>query len=146
MPRYALTDPADAWPRPVRGYYDTGAFDYPSLPPAGRLTEMSDDAWGRRVLGPLCLAEDGTFVDAPEVPPTPVARTLPPLEFMGRFTPAESEALAQAAQSNASILLWMLRLSAAREVDLDDAQTIAGLDALVSAGLLTAAGKRAALA
>ncbi|MDO9711039.1 hypothetical protein [Paracraurococcus lichenis] len=60
------------------------------------------------------------------------------LEFMNRLSTEESAAIATAAQSNASVLVWLLKLSAATYVDLTDQQTIEGVNAIKAAGLLTA--------
>jgi hypothetical protein len=89
---------------------------------------------------------DGTafHAPAPPAPPAPIT-TMSPLEFMARFTANEQTAIATAAQANASVLLWMLKLSGATFVDLADPQTKAGIDALVTAGLLTAERETAIL-
>ena len=73
---------------------------------------------------------------APVVPP-PV--TLTPLMFMALLTPAEETAIATAALQNASVLLWLVKTSGASYVSLGDPATIAGVDAMVAAGLITAA-------
>ena len=73
---------------------------------------------------------------APVVPP-PV--TLTPLQFMGLLTAAEETAIATAALQNASVLLWLVKTSGASYVSLGDQATIAGVNAMVAAGLLTAA-------
>ena len=73
---------------------------------------------------------------APVVPPAP---TLTPLEFMALLTPAEETAIATAALQNAAVLLWLVKTSGASYVSLGDPATVAGVDAMVTAGLLTAA-------
>lgn len=74
---------------------------------------------------------------APLPPPAPVT-TVSPLEFMSRMTAAEDAAIATAAQSNAQVLLFLLQMSAATVIDLNDPRTIGGVNALAAAGLLTA--------
>jgi hypothetical protein len=69
----------------------------------------------------------------------PPPRQLAPLDFMALFTEAELEAIVAATIQTAAIKLWYDRMLAARYIDLDDPLTSAGLDALVAAGLLTAA-------
>lgn len=61
-----------------------------------------------------------------------------PLVFIGRFTAAEQAAVAAAAQTSAAMLLWLTQLSAAQYIDVTDPRTIAGINMLVTAGLLTA--------
>ena len=73
---------------------------------------------------------------APVVPPAP---TLTPLQFMALFTSAEETAIATAAQQSAAVLLWLVKTSGADYVSLGDANTIGGVNAIVAAGLLTAA-------
>lgn len=64
-------------------------------------------------------------------------RVMTPLVFMARLTEAENDAIAQAAMSNAGMFRSMLSLTAAQEVQLDDARTIGGVMAMVAAGILT---------
>lgn len=68
MARFARVDPTDAWPRPVRGWYDTDALPYPSLPDG--LVPVPDDAWGRRLEHPQSIDADGRFIDTPAPPVT----------------------------------------------------------------------------
>lgn len=62
-----------------------------------------------------------------------------PLDFLSRFTQAELEGIATAARSNATVAVWMQRASAASTIHADHADTIAGMQAMVAAGLITAA-------
>lgn len=68
-----------------------------------------------------------------------------PLTFLERFTQAERIAIRQAAAGVSSEALqladWLDMLRAARTVVADDPRTVAGMAALVAAGLLTA-GRR----
>jgi hypothetical protein len=80
------------------------------------------------------------------VPAPPARRVIPPLEFLQRFTAAERTAIRAAAASNAELADWIDQARFAREIELDAATTIAGLDALVAAGLISAARKAAVLA
>ena len=76
--------------------------------------------------------------NTPDPAPTgPVNTDLSPRNFMARFTTAESAAIATAAQTNASVLTFMLQVSAADYINVTDPRTIAGVNALVTAGLLT---------
>lgn len=73
---------------------------------------------------------------------TPPARPLveiAPLDFMARLTPAEQTAIATAGQSNAQVLLFLLTLAGATTVNVTDALTQAGVQAMVAANLLTQA-------
>lgn len=72
----------------------------------------------------------------PEAPPPP-PRVMTALAFIERFTADEQLAIATAAQSDASVNLWLVKATGAQEVDLDDPRTVDGLAALVSKGLIT---------
>jgi hypothetical protein len=80
----------------------------------------------------------------------PVAALIPvqltPLQFVALFTPAEQQAIAQAALANAAVFLWFSKAMGATYIVLSDPQTVAGLAALVAAGLLTAARQAQVLA
>lgn len=65
-------------------------------------------------------------------------RKITPLEFQARFTETEWGTICAGALASPTILSFALQLVASSEIDLLDAKTSAGLDALVSAGLLTA--------
>ncbi|WP_146122156.1 hypothetical protein [Burkholderia multivorans] len=45
MPRYAQFDPRQPDPKMVVGWYDTDEFNYPNLPDATHLIEMTDAQW-----------------------------------------------------------------------------------------------------
>jgi len=67
------------------------------------------------------------------------------LTFLGRFTAAEQTAIANVATTNGTVLLWMIQVAAAQTLDLTNSQTIAGVNALVTAGLITQARATAIL-
>lgn len=76
--------------------------------------------------------------------PAPVApqpKHFTSLEFLDLFTETEQLSVATAAMQSAQVKLWYDRTLAASFVTLADPRTEAGLDALVSAQLLTAARK-----
>lgn len=81
-----------------------------------------------------------------ELPEAPKAvfvnRRITHLEFMGRFTDAELVGIYTAAKSSVAVEIWLDKFKLASDVDKDDARTIAGLQALETAGLL-AAGRAA---
>ena len=60
-----------------------------------------------------------------------------PLEFFERFTKSERAAIRVLAKSNDDIDDWMDMLKVAGVVDINDANTISGVDALVAAGSIT---------
>jgi hypothetical protein len=74
------------------------------------------------------------------------ARTLPALAFRDRFTAAEELAITTAAMSQPAIRVFLDRSTAAAEINLDDPRIVAGIDALVAAGLLAPARRAAILA
>jgi len=65
--------------------------------------------------------------------------TATPYQFINKFTSAEQLAIVTATMSNPSIKLWYDKMLAANEVIFNDPNLIAGLNALVTAGLLTQA-------
>ncbi|MGI4796791.1 MAG: hypothetical protein ACRYG8_22615 [Janthinobacterium lividum] len=87
----------------------------------------------------------GSQFSAPAVKAV-AAPKLTSLQFMNLLTVSEQTAIATAAQSNANVLVWLLKISGATYVDLGDAATIAGVDAMATAGLLSAARAAAILA
>ncbi len=71
-----------------------------------------------------------------------VPREITAYAFMMRFTAAERAAIRAAAAGNADLADLYDRQKAAQTINLDDAEVIAGLDALTTAGIL-AAGRKA---
>jgi hypothetical protein len=72
------------------------------------------------------------------VPPEPISRTrLTRLEFRNRFTVAEKEAIYTAAETVISVRIWLDDLAAAEYIELTDTNTIASVDGLASAGLIS---------
>jgi hypothetical protein len=66
----------------------------------------------------------------------PSVRILTKLAYMNRFTDSELAAIYTAAKSNVQVEVWLDKFKLAEEINLDDPSTIAGLQALESAGLL----------
>ena len=86
------------------------------------------------------LAEGNT--PEPAVEQTTVLKTqFTSLEFLDRFTDAEQLGVVSATLSSAQVKLWYDKMLAASFVDLNDPRTSAGLEALVTAGLLSATRK-----
>jgi hypothetical protein len=79
---------------------------------------------------------NGTTFDPPPAPIEPPRTRFSPLEFMDLFTEDEQLAIVTAAMSSAPIKLWYDRMLAAEWIDTTDPRTTAGVDALVTAGLL----------
>lgn len=70
--------------------------------------------------------------------PATVPASCTSLEYLDRFTQAEQESVVTAGMTNAAVRLWYDKLIAAQEVVFADQRVSAGLDALISAGLLAA--------
>lgn len=64
--------------------------------------------------------------------------TLSKLDYMNRFTDAELASIYNAAKSSVAIEVWLEKFKLATEINLDDPRTIAGVQALEAAGMLTA--------
>lgn len=79
-------------------------------------------------------------------PPPAQPRNFTSLEFLDLFTDAEQLAVVSAAMASAQVKLWYDRMLAASFVSLSDHRTSAGLQALVSAGLLTQVRRNAIVA
>lgn len=78
------------------------------------------------------------FTWQPDAVSIPTPRLMTHEQFIQRFTAAEWEAMTQAARDNAAMDAWMRRFSLAHVINLDDAATQAGVQALEIAGLLAA--------
>lgn len=109
-----------------------GAFDG-ATPPAGASEVPSAPSDARQVW------------QFPGWSPAPISAEIAPLAFNKRFTTAERAAIRAAAAVNADLADWHDRARMARMIDLADAETIAGMAALVAAGLITAARRDAIL-
>ena len=70
--------------------------------------------------------------------PAPTPTTIAPLAFMARLTPAEQVTITTAGLQSPQIMLFLLKLVAPGEVDLNDPLFAAGVRAMVGGGLLTA--------
>jgi hypothetical protein len=68
--------------------------------------------------------------------PQPSPRPLTKLAFMERFTDEELAAIYAAAKTDVRVEVWMDKLKLASEVDLADARTRAGVEALEALGLI----------
>jgi hypothetical protein len=81
MTKYAHflhTDPA---PQRVRGWFDTALFNYPKLPNAADLLQLTDAQWDERMTNPSGWAvQNGTLIKATPAkaaPTGPVSVTIP---------------------------------------------------------------------
>ena len=70
LPKYASFDHTQPAPQLVTGWYDTDAFEYPTLPATDDLFGVTDTQWGNRPLNP-CVIDNGAIVELPPPPPTP---------------------------------------------------------------------------
>lgn len=75
---------------------------------------------------------------APVIPEEVVVpkTTLTKLEYMDRFTDAELAAIYAAAKTSVEVEIWLGRFKLASKVNLTDERTIAGVNALETAGLI----------
>ena len=92
-------------------------------------------------------AEGQDLPPEPEPEPIVIPPRLPtPREFMDRLTEARQAEITAAAMGNAAVMLWLLRLLGATEVDPAHPETIAGVGALRAAGVITQPEAEALLA
>ncbi len=61
------------------------------------------------------------------------------LQFMRLFTQAELEGIYGAAQTAVSVMVFLAMLSNAKDIELDNPSTIAGINSMATAGLLSTA-------
>ncbi len=84
-------------------------------------------------------AYDGTTFSAPEIQAdvlkTPI-RTLSKLDYMNRFTDTELAVIYTAAKSSVVVEVWLEKFKLATDINLDDARTVAGVQALEAGGLI----------
>jgi len=117
-------------------YYRYQNTDYPTLPDRIRLADGST----RTSLDEYSEAELMTFGiefiegDYPVIPtaPTPLTHK----QFMDRFTDSELATIMTAAKSSVELELWFKRFEMAQDILLTDPQTISGVNALETAGLI----------
>ena len=81
--------------------------------------------------------ESGSTYVAPPAPVVSRPTQITPLEFMARLTEGEAHAISAAAIAAPAILFWLIQCSGASYIDLVDPRTVAGVQALAAAGLLT---------
>lgn len=79
---------------------------------------------------------DGVFIEPPIPSAPPATRVISKLEYMNRFTDAELIGIYTAAKTNVAVEVWLEKFKQAQNINLDDPQIRAGLDALVGGGLL----------
>lgn len=80
------------------------------------------------------LAAGNTPLPAPAAP---VITSISKSAFLKRFTPTELTGISAAARQNDTVNVWLITAQAYDQIDLSDPLTKQGLDALVTAGLLT---------
>lgn len=80
------------------------------------------------------------------VTPMPAPTAISGSKFINRLTPAEQMAICTKAQTTPQMLLWMIRLAAADDVDLNDPEVRSGVMSLVGTVLTNPARAREILA
>jgi integrase len=93
----------------------------------------------------MTTAEANAFLATQYHVPEP-ARPLTPLEFMERFTKTERKDIRAKSRTNDDLEDFFDLLRAATHVHVDDPRVAAGMDLVVSLGLVTAARKAEVLA
>lgn len=64
------------------------------------------------------------------------------VDYMNRYTDAELAGIFTISKTNIAVEVWLKKFDAARDIDLNDPRTIAGVQAIEASGLL-AAGRAA---
>ena len=119
----------------------TDALGSALIPGAGQqVIDVTDTDIAVGIVGSQLVA--GVFVKPVIVEgvPTYIGVTKLPtkLEFFDRFTDAEQVAIYDAAKTVTAIQVWLDKFKLASDIDVTDPRTIAGINALEAAGLLTA--------
>lgn len=109
---------------------------------AGKVVDAYPDKTDEEVLA--AIAEQQAAQEQSTEPSSP--RVLTKLQFLNRFTNEELAAVYTAAKTNVLIEVFMDKLKLAQEINLDDPQTVGGLQALAAAGLLSEARVQEVLA
>ena len=129
-------DESRVWSSRRKAYVPDDDEDYGTFLALGRRpTRIASEA-------ELAAVLEQQYPDGSPRPPRHIA----PLAFRRLFTDGERAAIHTAAQTNAAISVWVMDGAAAQVIDLDDPATAAALNALVGAGLLTAARRDEILA
>ena len=142
MARFARFDPAAPAPAQVLGWYDTGLFNYASLPDPDAMIEMTDAQWDHRLEFPHGVA-GGALVAMPPPAAADAAQTLVPKALVVERIAAAGRLREVRAALKLGVpddglddaaLLLRERWEAARMVEGGDADvrralTMAGLDA-----------------
>jgi hypothetical protein len=113
---------------------------YDTVSRANRIVRQGDADFRKIVL-------DSTITVQPySTPPGPSIRRITPLTFINRIPADALGAIAAAIVSSPVLMVWVLKLVASQEVNLDLPETQGGVAAMVGAGLLTQAQANALLA
>lgn len=87
---------------------------------------------------PLTDADLAQLAIDAAAPPSPAIQPNP-RQWLERLTADKQAAIAAAGVGNAAILLWLLKAAGSPAIDVTSADTIAGVGALVTAGIITTA-------
>ena len=81
--------------------------------------------------------QGGIFVDPFSTPSEIIlSTTLTPLEFINRFTDDEGKSILLLSRTNLDVELWWIKYNKATYINLNDPQTIAGVQALEQSGII----------
>lgn len=112
----------------------------------GRTTEVVPPEHAEKIEGELypnftgyewILSEYHYYPDP--VPPTPdpiLKSILTPLEFLNRFTNEEASTIIGLSKTDPNVELWWVKYNKAQDIDLDDPQTIEGVNMLEQVSVL----------
>jgi len=123
------TDTPDDGMIPVKRGQSKLAARY-AVDEAGALVDRFPGKTDEEVLAEIAAQQQAA------APDKPVSRPISKLEFMERFTDEELAAIYAAAKTDVRVEVWMDKLKLASEVDLTDARTRAGVEALEALGLI----------
>lgn len=108
-------------------------------PPAHGIAPVVGQPWPNYIGGEIGWTLIAYVAPTPAPSPTPNYGTrVTRLAFRNRFTAAEKTSLYTAANTSVQVRIYLDDLAAATYVDLARADTIASIEALVAAGILTA--------
>jgi hypothetical protein len=118
----------------VSGFYDDIA-----RAPQGAV-QITDEQWQEWLDNQYTRAwRNDTLVTVAAPPPRPAPPAPPsPRQWLERLSSEKQAAIAAGGLANAAVLLWLLKASGLSTIDVTLQETIDGVAALVSAGILTA--------
>ena len=79
-------------------------------------------------------------------PPTQAAQSPTPQEWLERLSPVTQVAIVTGGLANAGIMLWLLKAAGNPSINVENSETVQGVEAMLAAGLISQAESEVLLA